>query len=80
MAAAGRRSGYRSGREGAALRRRLLPLRFNSPRPPLRALGWFSRFDSPLTTFGDQAFFARRMSLRALAHEAEYRFSRPSPK
>jgi len=36
------------------------PIRFDSQKRILTAFAWFSRFDHPLTTFGDQGFFFRR--------------------
>jgi rSAM/selenodomain-associated transferase 2 len=38
---------------------------FDSPSPSLAVYAWFSRFDTGLTTFGDQAFFMRRTALDA---------------
>jgi rSAM/selenodomain-associated transferase 2 len=40
-------------------------LRFDSRRASLRFWAWFSRFETALTTFGDQAFFVRRSALAA---------------
>lgn len=40
-------------------------LRFDSPRPLLRVFGWFSRYETGLTSFGDQAFFVRRSAFEA---------------
>ncbi|MEM8970440.1 MAG: TIGR04283 family arsenosugar biosynthesis glycosyltransferase [Pseudomonadota bacterium] len=41
-------------------------LAFDQPSIALRAYAWFSQFDSVLTTFGDQAMFARRDALEAV--------------
>ena len=41
-------------------------LAFDQPSPGLRAYAWFSQFDSVLTTFGDQAMFARRDAIDAI--------------
>jgi rSAM/selenodomain-associated transferase 2 len=38
-------------------------LRFDNPRASLAVSAWFSRFETALTTFGDQAFFMRRAVL-----------------
>lgn len=60
---------------GVAIREALRPpavvggcfrLRFDSPDPVLSLYGWFSRFDSYWTTFGDQAVFARRTAFEAV--------------
>lgn len=40
-------------------------LAFDQQSLPLRIYQWFSRFDTALTTFGDQAFFVRRSALSA---------------
>ena len=39
-------------------------LRFYEGHPVLAASAWFTRFDTVLTSFGDQAFFMRRDKLR----------------
>ena len=36
------------------------PIRFEAPHPALKLFGWLSRFDSVVTTFGDQGFFCKR--------------------
>jgi len=41
-------------------------LRFDAPGWKLAACAWCSRFETPLTTFGDQAFFTRRDTLAAV--------------
>lgn len=41
-------------------------LAFDKPSIALRAYAWLSQFDSVLTTFGDQAMFARRDALDAV--------------
>lgn len=38
-------------------------VKFDDPRRSLRLFAWFSRFDTVLTSFGDQAIFARRRVL-----------------
>jgi rSAM/selenodomain-associated transferase 2 len=38
-------------------------LRFDDSRPWLRFYSWWTRFDSAVTTFGDQAIFCRRQAL-----------------
>lgn len=40
-------------------------LMFDDTRFLLRSYAWFSRFDSAITTFGDQAIFVRRTALDA---------------
>jgi rSAM/selenodomain-associated transferase 2 len=40
-------------------------LAFDQTSPSLRVYGWFSRFETGLTTFGDQAYFMRRSALDA---------------
>lgn len=40
-------------------------LRFDDSRWPLRVYAWMTRFETLLTTFGDQAMFARRAALIA---------------
>lgn len=35
-------------------------MRFDNPSLTYAVYGWFTRFETPFTTFGDQAFFARR--------------------
>jgi rSAM/selenodomain-associated transferase 2 len=40
-------------------------LTFDQSSLPLAVYGWFSRFETGLTTFGDQAYFLRRSSLNA---------------
>ena len=40
-------------------------LAFDQQSRPLRIYQWFSRFETGLTTFGDQAFFMRRSALEA---------------
>lgn len=40
-------------------------MQFDDPHPLLSFYAWFSRFDSLLTTFGDQAFFVRRTAFEA---------------
>lgn len=40
-------------------------LDFDAPGRLLGFFAWWSRFDTPLTTFGDQAMFARRSALAA---------------
>jgi rSAM/selenodomain-associated transferase 2 len=40
-------------------------LRFDQQAPSLSLYAWFSRFETGLTTFGDQAFFMRRTALDA---------------
>jgi len=40
------------------------PISFDSNHPLLRLYGFLSRFDSPLTTFGDQGFFLRAEDYR----------------
>lgn len=41
-------------------------LRFEPERALLRAFAWFSRFDTRMTTFGDQAYFVRRDAFEAV--------------
>ena len=38
-------------------------LRYNVENNLLKSFAWLSRFDSPLTTFGDQGFFFRRQDI-----------------
>jgi rSAM/selenodomain-associated transferase 2 len=40
-------------------------LRFDQQSPLLSVYQWFSRFETGLTTFGDQAYFMRRSALNA---------------
>jgi GT2 family glycosyltransferase len=40
-------------------------MRFDNPSLPYAVYGWFTRFETPFTTFGDQAFFARRAAIEA---------------
>ncbi len=47
-------------------------LRFASDRFSLTAWAWFSRFETSLTSFGDQAFFMRRSSLEAAGGIADW--------
>ena len=42
------------------------PIVFDSNHPLLRLYGFLSRFDTPLTTFGDQGFFFRTKDYRRL--------------
>jgi rSAM/selenodomain-associated transferase 2 len=39
-------------------------VRFDDPHPALALFAWFSRFDSLLSTFGDQGYFMRRDDFR----------------
>jgi rSAM/selenodomain-associated transferase 2 len=47
-------------------------LRFDRPRASLAFSAWFSRFETALTTFGDQAFFMRRAALDEAGGIAEW--------
>jgi rSAM/selenodomain-associated transferase 2 len=47
-----------AGAAGGAFR-----LVFDDPRPLFRFYAWWTRFDTAVTTFGDQAMFARRQTL-----------------
>lgn len=49
-------------------------LRFDSRDPRLRLLAWFSRFDTVVSTFGDQAFFIRRAAFAAAGGFPEWPF------
>jgi cellulose synthase/poly-beta-1,6-N-acetylglucosamine synthase-like glycosyltransferase len=40
-------------------------MRFDKPSPAYAIYGWFTRFETPFTTFGDQAFFACRTAIEA---------------
>lgn len=47
-------------------------LRFASEQFSLKVWAWFSRFETCLTSFGDQAFFMRRTSLEAAGGIADW--------
>jgi rSAM/selenodomain-associated transferase 2 len=47
-------------------------LRFDDPAPVLRLYAWFSRFETSLTTFGDQGYFFRRSDFEAVGGAPEW--------
>ena len=47
-------------------------LRFDVRSPLLDVYAWFSRFETPLTTFGDQGYFMRRSTLMAAGGVPEW--------
>lgn len=48
------------------------PLKFNDPSLSLKLFSAFSTLKTPLTTFGDQGFFFRKQSLKALPDLSPY--------
>ena len=49
-------------------------LAFDQPAPLLRLYAWFSRFETSVTTFGDQAFFMRRTTFEAIGGAPDWPF------
>jgi len=47
-------------------------LRFDSKRSSLEVWAWFTRFETAITTFGDQAYFMRRSALLAAGGIADW--------
>lgn len=48
------------------------PVTFNVARPALRFFAWLSRFESALTTFGDQGFFFRADARSAMPQLTDF--------